>query len=234
MARAIFACQTPVVSAVGHEHDVTISDLVADVRAATPSQAGELVVPVREELLVGLEREQRLLARGLRVRLDRAWQHLEAWAERPVLRAPGRWLDARRRQVEQLKERLRARSPLAVLRRQAERLGELDARLLPPLRRRLERARERAQGAGVALEREARRRVERAQDALGRAAQRLEALSPEAVLQRGFSITLRSDGSVLRRAGEAQVGERVYTRLAEGAVESVVQRVVPGAENSQA
>ncbi|MDA1195855.1 MAG: exodeoxyribonuclease VII large subunit, partial [Planctomycetota bacterium] len=95
VARAIAACRTPVVSAVGHETDTTIADLVADLRAATPSQAGELVVPVRAELLERLERERARLVHRMQVRLARAWQRVEALGDRPVLRA-GRGLLASR------------------------------------------------------------------------------------------------------------------------------------------
>ncbi len=206
VARAIAACRTPVVSAVGHEHDVTIADLVADRRAATPSQAGELVVPVLAEVLEALGAQRRRLARALRVRLDAAWQRVEALAERPALGDPRRALAARRERLEHLERRLQARSPLGVLRRQAERLAHWEARLAAPARRRLERAAERVAGAGA----------------------RLAALSPLAVLRRGYSITRRADGTVLRRVGQAAAGEALRTVLEDGEVESRVERVVSG------
>jgi len=226
VARAIAACRTPVVSAVGHEHDVTISDLVADVRAATPSQAGELVVPVLADLLRQVGREQGRLARALRVRLDDAWQRVEGLGERPVLRATASLLRPRRERVEHLAARLRARSPLAVLRRRAESLAGLQARLEPPLVRRLRAERERVATHAARLGRAVGILRERRGARLAALAQRLAALSPEAVLRRGFSLTLDAEGRVLRTAADVGIGDAIRTRLGDGSeVGSRVERV---------
>src|SRR5262245_30915712 len=140
VARAIAACATPVVSAVGHETDVTIADFVADVRAATPSQAGELVVPVRADLLLRVDEEQRHLTHRLRVRLERAWQRVEAPGERPVLRDPRGLLAPRRRAVEHAAQRLRAASPRAALERRGEVLRGLRGRADAAMRGRTQAA----------------------------------------------------------------------------------------------
>ncbi len=196
VARAIFACRTPIVSAVGHETDVTMADLVADVRAATPSQAGELVVPVKAELEARLANEQRRLAQRLRVRLDRAWQRLESLADRPLLRSPRGLCAPRRVRLEHLRARLMALSPAASLVRRRERLEALARRVAG------------AAGATVLSRR----------SALERAAAALRALSPLSVLARGWSLTTTVDGRVLRAVGEALVGARLRTRLADGGV----------------
>ncbi len=196
VARAIFACRTPIVSAVGHETDVTVADLVADVRAATPSQAGELVVPVKAELEARLAQEQRRLAQRLRVRLDRAWQRLESLADRPLLRSPRGLFAPRRVGLEHLRARLTALSPAASLVRRRERLEALAHRVVG------------AAGATVLSRR----------SALERAAASLRALSPLSVLARGWSLTTTVDGRVLRAVGEAPLGTRLRTRLADGGV----------------
>jgi exodeoxyribonuclease VII large subunit len=235
VARAVAACETPVVSAVGHEHDVTICDLVADVRAATPSQAGELVVPVRADLLRRLAREQGRLARGLRVRLDDAWQRVEGLGERPALRAPGSLLRPRRERLEHLGARLRARSPLAVLRRRAESLAGLRARVELPLLRRVRGERERAAFLAARLERAIGVLSARRRERMAAVAQRLEALSPEAVLRRGFSLTLDARGHVLRTVAGLAVGDAIRTRLGDASeVESRVEalREPPGPAGS--
>ncbi|MFP6763071.1 MAG: exodeoxyribonuclease VII large subunit [Planctomycetaceae bacterium] len=101
VARAIADCPIPVVSAVGHEIDVTVADLVADVRALTPSEAGELVVPGREELAGELRTLRNRLINGLRQKAERARLRLEALASNRVLTNPQQHI---RQQVEQLDE----------------------------------------------------------------------------------------------------------------------------------
>ncbi|MFM8387330.1 MAG: exodeoxyribonuclease VII large subunit [Planctomycetia bacterium] len=206
VARAIHACRTPIVSAVGHETDVTIADLVADVRAATPSQAGELVVPVRAELLAAVEGQQRRLSARMRTRLDRAWQGLEAWADRPALRSPAGVVQPRRERLRTLLQRLGQASPAAALRRRRDGTDALALRLQQAASRRL-------------LARRA--RLERAEAAL-------RALSPLGVMARGWSLTSTPDGRLVRAAGDAPVGTPLRTRLADGAtLHSTVQRVEP-------
>jgi exodeoxyribonuclease VII large subunit len=226
VARAIAACVTPIVSAVGHEVDVTIADLVADLRAATPSQAGELVVPVREELLADLGRRGTRLHHLLRMRLDRAWQRLESAAGRPVLRDPRTRALLLRRHLDQVAARLEACSPRAELLRRRSAVDDLGTRAALAVKNRL----------GRALAAYENRRAQ------------VEALSPLRVLDRGYSLT-RVDLSVANAAGTssragpaqreggdapllksvAQVrpGDRLETEVADGVVTSRVERVSP-------
>lgn len=118
VARAIAECLIPVVSAVGHEIDVSIADLVADVRALTPSEAGELVVPNRDELDAELRSLRNRLLRGLRQKADRSRLQLDALASRRVLT-----------------------NPRQVVRQFAEQLDELADRMTTAVRRRIERER---------------------------------------------------------------------------------------------
>lgn len=93
VAEAVFSCPKPVISAVGHEVDVTIADLVADVGAATPSMAGELAVPVKEELQEYVSRQEQRIARLLSQRLEREKMRMAYLAEAGVMRKPERWLN---------------------------------------------------------------------------------------------------------------------------------------------
>jgi exodeoxyribonuclease VII large subunit len=165
VARAIFASRLPVVSAVGHEVDVTVADLVADRRALTPSEAGELCVPDAREV---------------------------------------------RRQLDHLRDRLAhaATGQLAAAR------ATLDAL---------------AGRAGRAI----RHDLDRRRHDLARLAAQLDALSPLAVLARGYSLTLQADGAtVVRSAGSVRPGDLIRTRLADGAIVSRVESVDPGDEPS--
>lgn len=172
LARAIAASATPVVSAVGHEVDVTISDLVADLRAPTPSAAAEAVTPDREAVLEQLEGLPERLARGLRGTLER------------------------------------------------RRLG-LDrtlARVARSMERRLVAPRQGVDLAAGRLERGLRRLVERRRGALAAGAGRLHALSPLAVLERGYSLARTPEGKVLRRVEELPAGRTFLLRVVDGTV----------------
>ena len=129
VCRAIFASRIPVVSAVGHEIDVTLSDLVADVRALTPSEAAELVAPASEEIAAGLRQLQTRMAAALRWRLSAARTRLEALAAGRVFRRP----------YEQIQEL-------------AQRLDELESRAGRAVRGQVERARRRTEALAGRLE----------------------------------------------------------------------------------
>lgn len=172
VARAIAACPVPVVSAVGHEVDVTISDLVADVRAPTPSAAGEAVVPDGQAVLSGLRRVPDQLGRALRRASER-----------------------RRAAVE---------GRLTNLARGME-------RRFAPWRQALDRSMSR-------LERAVRSRSEERRRRLGALAARLEALSPLATLQRGYSVARAVDGHVLRRLEDLPKGTTFELRVTDGTV----------------
>jgi exodeoxyribonuclease VII large subunit len=200
VARAIAASKAPVISAVGHEVDFTIADFVADVRAATPSHAAELVVSdkqaIAEAVLVLRQRLTRAAVRPLRD-LERRVDDLGA----RLLRA-GRGAHRRAgHRVELLAARLRAAGPVARLRADRHRLERLAARLEADMGRQLAHARHR----------------------VGAAAGRLDSLSPLGVLSRGYSIARALDGRVIRRAGEVRIGEALHVLLYEGGLDCRVE-----------
>ena len=225
VARRIAACTIPVVSAVGHEVDVTIADLVADRRAATPSAAAELIAPDREDVLRRLAGfETRLSGRVLeRIGLERV--HLKAASARLV--DPARALEQQIQRADDLRERLG--------RAMAERVAALRARLATT-RRLLHRAspsvaidaaRERT-GRGLdTLAAAAGRRVDIARRALTGKVRTLHAVSPLATLDRGYAIVSRPDGTrwgaVVDDAGGLAPGERIHAHLASGTVAATVR-----------
>jgi exodeoxyribonuclease VII large subunit len=186
VARALRACRVPVVSGVGHEVDVTIADLAADLRAPTPSAAAALAVPERAALVARLERHAaRLLAAARRAIERRGDRHARAH------------------------EALRAHAPLARLRARALRL----------------------ESARRALDVAAQRTVERRVAPLRAAAARLHALSPLAVLGRGYAIARRrGDGTIIRRAADVVPGEALRVRVAEGEFDALVGAARVGRE----
>ena len=135
VARAIYRCKTPVISAVGHEPDVTIADFAADVRAATPSNGAELAVCDRTELRALLEQQARRMEKAQERRLELLRQRLRRLSERPVLRSPEGSLQQKELLLELLWQRLERAAVSAVeqdQRRFAALSGRLDA--LSPLK----------------------------------------------------------------------------------------------------
>lgn len=124
VARAIYASEKPVVSAVGHEVDFTISDFVADLRAPTPSGAAEMVVPDQTDILAQLAQIRGRLLEAARRRIDAARGRLRLLAERRVLSKPETALDQRRQRLDELRERL-GRASKVGLRTKEERLARL-------------------------------------------------------------------------------------------------------------
>jgi exodeoxyribonuclease VII large subunit len=223
VARAIAACRVPTISAVGHEVDVTIADLVADLRAATPSNAAELAVPDRRALLAELHAVERALARAGEVRVGRARLRLERLAQRMrdprvALRATRARLDtADKRLAAQVSLQLRAaRAKLAAL---AARLARTDPRhALVQQRQRLVRLQAALTGLGrpIYLSR---------QNELMRLVASLDALSPLGSLARGYAIVLHQrTGKALLRADEASPGDILQVRLHAGTLHARVEK----------
>ena len=130
VARAIFDSKIPVISAVGHEPDVTISDFVADLRAATPSNAAELAVPDQDALRQTLDEMQNAMAVAMQQKLDRAGERLEQLSNRPVLRSPLASFEGKKQNLQLLKNRLiAAQSGRVAAERQrfVTQVGKLDA-----------------------------------------------------------------------------------------------------------
>lgn len=226
VARAIARSALPVISAVGHEVDVTLSDLVADLRAPTPSAAAELVVGCKEAFLQQLEAAEKTM----RSRLDARRRELE-----------GRLRTARASHV--------FREPRHALETHTQHLDFLSLRLSRAVRGRVEEARHRLDNASAGLRLRSRGRFEtprveigmlarrlrralgteaaRRRETVGHLARRLESLNPLDVLRRGYSLTTATDGRLLRAIGAAAPGEEIVTRLSDGSLTSKVLSARP-------
>ncbi len=216
LARTIIASKVPVISAVGHEVDFTIADFVADVRAATPSNAAELVVKEKRAVVESLTdlsgRLRRVMARALAAHRDR----LERVAARRVLTDPGRPLRDLARRLDDARARLR-QAALAARAGGAHRLAlaTRGLRALSPVARALNGRRALTELAGR-LDRGVHGALDRDRHRLGAAAGRLDSLSPLGVLGRGYSLTRTADGRIVRSWRDVAAGDAVRVLLHEG------------------
>jgi exodeoxyribonuclease VII large subunit len=201
VARAIARSKIPVISAVGHETDFTISDFVADLRAPTPSAAAELVVGRKEDFVANLDQDRRRLEAGIRIRIEHYRRRVEICRRGSVFKEPAHL-------IRVLRERLG---------RHRQVLGHA---LESAWRERQQRVDEWSQRAQRALQD---RRISARRD-LDRLTVQLRVLNPLNVLERGYSLTQRTDGRVVRNAAEVEPGETLHTRLARGSIEVEVKR----------
>jgi exodeoxyribonuclease VII large subunit len=224
VARAIFESALPVVSAVGHEIDFTISDFVADLRAATPSAAAELITEgsfASRQFVIEAGRRLRQLMRS---HVEFAHDELSRFAQRfarvhprrqfqeklqylddlqtTLLRCARQGYRDQRTRWQTLRQRLARLKPSAVFAQRRDRMRELERRLREQSRSGLRQHRNR----------------------FAQLQSRLSLLSPENVLARGYSITTNAaSGRVIRAANDVRPGQRLKTKLKSGEVRSVVE-----------
>lgn len=221
VVRRVASMQVPVVSAVGHEVDISLTDFAADVRAATPSQAAELVVPDRRARVRALDDQTRHLGRAMHTRLLEAHAEVDRLrtrmgdprfylAEKQQLldearidleRRFARRIRERRQRLERLERRVLLQHPTAVLSRARASLAPLHARLLGAMRARLAASRA----------------------SLGARTTRIEALSPLGVLGRGYAIAQDLEGRVVTDVASLADGQRITVRLRQGRLVALVE-----------
>ena len=217
VARAIYDCLLPVVSAVGHETDVTIADLVADVRAPTPSAGAEALSPDGNALLREFGQRERQLSELMERRLSRYQERQRELSRRLHNQHPGRRLQERSQRLDEFEARLtqaqrgRLENAGTRLAHASQRLRQCDPRLLVGQRR------ERVQALRARLAQAGRHAVGHERDRLATLVRTLESVSPLATVQRGYAILRdESEGCVIRHIEHVCDGERVRARVSNG------------------
>lgn len=222
VARAIAACQTPVVSAVGHETDVSIADFVADVRAPTPSAAAEMLAPNSVDVRLRLDGLRQRLILRMRDCLQREHTRLGSLTQR--LRHPGERLQQQAQRIDDLEQRLQRTITQRLLRHQ-ERLTYLETRLAAQHPgRTLDLLRERLEQLSGRLPKAMQNNLVQRQQKLQGLMQTLHVVSPLATLSRGYSILLDEHGKAVRKASHAVPGQHLKALLGDGELHLQVKR----------
>jgi exodeoxyribonuclease VII large subunit len=178
LLRLVSQCQTPIVSAIGHEKDSPLLDLVADWRASTPTDAGKRVVPDMDEELTKISSLKDRANRFIQSRIDFELSKIKGFMERQVMR-----------------------EPQTIVTTRVEIINGLVARS------------HRSMSSAIAI----------AVEEIGGLRTQVRTLSPQATLDRGYSVVQKADGSVLRKASEVKSGEKLRLRLAQGEVGAITE-----------
>ncbi|MGD0598388.1 MAG: exodeoxyribonuclease VII large subunit [Terriglobales bacterium] len=222
LARAVADSKIPVIAAIGHETDFTIVDFVADLRAPTPSAAAELVIRSRQEIEAQAEDLYARLERALRYRLLMARQEL---TERAQHGAFARMMDGIHRRQQKLDEqRFRLEKAERQLLERCHRRSESVAAAVRhyDARRRLAAVRQSLESQVANLAAATRTRLLESRGALDRRTASLEALSPVAILNRGYALVFDAKGRLVKDASRLKAGDEVSARLARGRVRARV------------
>jgi len=229
VARAILGSRLPVVTALGHTSDRTIADMVADVEARTPTEAGSRVVPKKADLIAMLRERERRLDREAGQRLLREGEKLQVRRARLVQVLPA-MVRSRAERLAHPAANLSRLSPVQQVARREDALRDRARRLASAAAARLIRARNAlaSRRAADRLERALAERFATQQRRLDHLRRQLAAFSPEAVLARGYSITVDAEtGHVVRSATETAVDRKLRIRLATGRLGARVEQVEP-------
>lgn len=227
VARAIFASKIPVVSAVGHETDVTIADFVADLRAPTPSAAAEMVSRNQIELLRQLQAQQQRMEMAMDYYLAQCSQQITLLQHRLQQQHPQLRLARQQNLLERLRQRLVTATENHIRRgtqhqqRLANRLNQQQPQ------QRIHRAHSHLVQLEYRLTQLVSAQLSESKHRFGSAVAQLEGVSPLATLARGYTVTTAGDGKVLKKTRQVTSGDKLTTRLDDGWIESEVTTITP-------
>ena len=224
LARAAFASEIPLISAVGHESDFTILDFVADLRAPTPSAAAELVIRSRQEVDEQLGGLHRRLEKAMRYQLLMARQNLTEMAQHGAFARMMDLIHRREQRLDDLVNRL-AHAQRDIFEKQRRRFEALSAAVRHyDVRRVLAGMKKDLDARTTAIVSAARNSLLECRVRLERMDTALQALSPLAILERGYALVFDASGKLLKDAANVKAGDEISARLAKGTVSATVKR----------
>lgn len=225
LARAVADCPIPIVSAVGHEIDFALTDFVADVRAATPSAAAELVSPDQSQYLTALTQLQQRLSRAIRRQLAQQQPRLMQLQQRLQQLHPQRRLEQQQQRLDELQLRLQRRMQqhLQTARRQHSYLQQSLQHLSPA--KAIKQQQLQLQQLAKRLQQAQLQQLKQHKFNLIQLSKQLHTVSPLATLARGYSIAFDAQQQVVTRNSQLAPGDKVTVKLAEGAFEAEVKKL---------
>lgn len=224
VANAIFQSQLPIVSAVGHESDFTIADFVADIRAATPTAAAELVVPHVDELIERVNQRKLRLQRVITEKLKSEKKHLANIQKSYAFRYPEQLLKQKEQELDRYMESMQKNLKLLFEKKQAN-YNKLKQNLLwnhPNAY--IEKEKERLIKLKTSLKQQIKTTTREQEFIFQRVLTKLEALSPLKVMDRGYSLSYKEDGTLIKSVGQVLENEEVTIKLKDGSLYCNVNR----------
>ncbi|MFW5451284.1 MAG: exodeoxyribonuclease VII large subunit [Methylophagaceae bacterium] len=222
VARAIFACELPIISAVGHEVDFTIADFVADVRAPTPSVAAEIAVPDTADWLVKINNYHQRLTELLTDYLKNERRHFNYLQQR--LLSPQTKIEQQQQRLDRLQKQFQ-RASIQLINDKRHQLDHWSVRLKHP-QQKIETQHYKVASLNERLQQSIQNKIDNIRSNLGQQIRTLAAVSPLNTLERGYSITTESDsGSVLRNVANIELGQHINVRLQQGQLLCEVKEV---------
>ncbi|WP_075982258.1 exodeoxyribonuclease VII large subunit [Bacillus massilinigeriensis] len=231
VARAIFSSSIPIISAVGHETDVTIADFVADKRAPTPTGAAELAVPHIDELLGKIYTNQTRLMRTMKKKISIQGDRLERLQKSYAFRYPHKLYEQKLEQVDKMKEEL-IKGTGKLLEQKSEQFIQLEKRLV--LKSPNEQVIQYKQKHQVIL-----RNLNRSMSLIlskniqkySHVISTLEALNPLKIMSRGYSVVYGEDGKLVKSTEQVNINDRINVKLSDGTIYCEVKDIQGGSKN---
>ena len=224
VARAIFQCQTPIISSVGHETDTTIADFVADVRAATPTAAAEIAVPVLSEEIMKIDQQKMRLMQAFANQLKLKNQRLQRVQQSYVFSQPHRLYEAKSQKLDQLQQRLLS-GMQAQVHQQERRYQQLSQRLAQQTpAHRLQSEKQKLLFLTDSLQRQMQQLYQKKAHDFNQALVSLDLLSPLKTMQRGFSYTTAED-QVVKSVEQLAIDQQITVHYVDGTIQAQVKAI---------
>ncbi|MCK8611814.1 exodeoxyribonuclease VII large subunit [Apilactobacillus kunkeei] len=225
VARAIFDSKIPVISSVGHETDTTIADLVADIRAATPTAAAELAVPVLTDVMTDIKNDQVRIFNAFRNKLNQLQQRLAKIQQSYIFNQPERLYDSYVQKIDMLNERL-MNALKETINHSDRKLNDLVYNLKINSPKNLIKEQQQVlQVQDNQLKRNIMLLIQNKQNQLTQRVDALDHLSPLKVMSRGFSFTTNSEGKVVKKIDDIQKNDDIELKLIDGYAKATVNEV---------
>jgi len=225
VARAIAGCRTPIISAVGHETDFSISDFVADMRAETPTAAAQRVSPRQADIVQRLDVMRSRAVSSISAMMQQAQERLVGL--RRALPDPRREIEHREMRLDELAARMQMQLG-AAMNVYSEKLAGMGTRLKrAPLTERIHRKGDIVGDSMRRLQNAMRMRIVKVETSLQANAARLAALNPMAVLDRGYAVARRADGAIIKNSDQVNIGEDITITLSKGSLAAEVKKKEP-------